>query len=216
MTNSTCGAFFLHFFTLDCLSFHFPCSNTTAIVCRKKLQSLPRGPGLMLWKGRAQGRGLTSPLARGGRSVLSGKVVGRKVELSADSLMTGKEKQGLKVRAQSVNMWLSRVQCLQEKTKDAHFCINNLWQSLHMHLFVRNKRQFLVGTTANGSAASHRPATAEPEPPEVAARHCELYCALCTKHQAFLRELFAVFGSAKVWIPLPKRQQTQMDCQRSS
>lgn len=35
------------------------------------------------------------------------------------------------------------------------------------------------------------------ETPETAARHCELYCALCTKHHVLLRELFIVFGQCK-------------------
>lgn len=39
---------------------------------------------------------------------------------------------------------------------------------------------------------------AEPEEsPEVAARHCELFCALCTKRHALLRELFVMFGRAR-------------------
>ena len=33
--------------------------------------------------------------------------------------------------------------------------------------------------------------------PETAARHCELYCALCTKHHVLLRDLFVVFGECK-------------------
>lgn len=33
--------------------------------------------------------------------------------------------------------------------------------------------------------------------PEAAARHCELYCALCTKHRALLRDLLVVFGECK-------------------
>ena len=35
------------------------------------------------------------------------------------------------------------------------------------------------------------------ETPETAARHCELYCALCTKHHVLLRDLFVVFGECK-------------------
>ena len=33
--------------------------------------------------------------------------------------------------------------------------------------------------------------------PETAARHCELYCALCTKRHALLVHLFAVYGQCK-------------------
>ena len=33
--------------------------------------------------------------------------------------------------------------------------------------------------------------------PETAARHCELFCALCTKHHALLRDLYIVFGECK-------------------
>ena len=37
----------------------------------------------------------------------------------------------------------------------------------------------------------------EAETPETAARYCELYCALCTKRHALLRELFSTFGECR-------------------
>ena len=35
-----------------------------------------------------------------------------------------------------------------------------------------------------------------PETPEAAARHCELYCALCTKRHALLRGLFTAYAAS--------------------
>lgn len=57
----------------------------------------------------------------------------------------------------------------------------------------------MIATTAAGgeqeqydASDSDRQAAAA----EAAARECELYCALCTKRHALLRELFVVFGRA--------------------